>query len=373
MSTPVLRKDRENGTGRWYAYYTVGGRSKRKSMGTADRAVAEERFIEWMRVGGHKPVDEAVAQRTETMVVSDLWKKYDKHHVQEKTAAPASILYAWKNLESHFGHLKLAQIDQVVVDRYVDARRKGKIGRASKSSTVRKELSMLRSCINWCAKPNRKIVSPAEMPVFDLPPESLPRDRWLRMGEMQDLLDAAARMRRGDRLSRGERFLWIALEAPARKTAILELTWNRVDFDTNTIHFDIEGRQQTKKRRAAVAMSKGLRKIMERAYAEKIGPLVMDNTSEIWATVQWTVIEAGLSDQKRPKKSEKPKATGISPHTLRHTAATHMARNGVPLWKIAKILGNTLAMVERVYAKWAPEDPEGTVDLISNGKLEAAE
>ena len=30
-----------------------------------------------------------------------------------------------------------------------------------------------------------------------------------------------------------------------------------------------------------------------------------------------------------------------------------MARNGVPLWVIAKILGNTTAMIEKVYAEVA--------------------
>jgi integrase len=66
-------------------------------------------------------------------------------------------------------------------------------------------------------------------------------------------------------------------------------------------------------------------------------------------------------------------STGISPHVLRHTAATHMARRGVSLWMIAKVLGNTTALVERVYAKWVPENAVGTVDLISGGVLETTE
>jgi len=100
----------------------------------------------------------------------------------------------------------------------------------------------------------------------------------------------------------------------------------------------------------------------------------MDNQADVWSTIQLVAIEAGFGGV-RPKilRSEKPKATGISPHVIRHTAATHMARNGVPLWKIAKILGNTLAMVEKVYAKWSPDDPDGTVNRISGGFLEAAE
>jgi integrase len=173
-------------------------------------------------------------------------------------------------------------------------------------------------------------------------------------------------------MTRAERFLWIALETAARKQAILDLTWDRVDFETNTIHFDVPGRARTKKRRAAVSISSALRPVLERAYKERIGDLVLDNKAAVWKSIQVAAIKAGFSDQPIVRGA-KPRATGISPHVLRHTAATHMARRGVPLWKIAQVLGNTLAMVEKVYAKWTPDDPAGTVDMISGGVLEAAE
>ena len=44
----------------------------------------------------------------------------------------------------------------------------------------------------------------------------------------------------------------------------------------------------------------------------------------------------------------------LSPHVLRHTAATHMARRGVPLWIIAKCLGNSVEMIEKTYGHWIP-------------------
>lgn len=119
-------------------------------------------------------------------------------------------------------------------------------------------------------------------------------------------------------------------------------------------------------------ISRGLRPVLERMHAERTGDLVMDHGGDVWATVQAIVVRAGLAPKQPRSSGGAIKGTGISPHTFRHTAATHMARNGVPLWKIAKILGNTLAMVERVYAKWAPDDPAGTVDMIDAGVLETA-
>jgi integrase len=79
----------------------------------------------------------------------------------------------------------------------------------------------------------------------------------------------------------------------------------------------------------------------------------------VWRIVRDIATAAGVS--------------GVSPHVLRHTAATHMARRGVPLWTIAKVLANTLAMVERVYAKHSPDDLRVAVGMISGGALVAAE
>jgi len=46
----------------------------------------------------------------------------------------------------------------------------------------------------------------------------------------------------------------------------------------------------------------------------------------------------------------------VSPHTLRHTAAVHMAAAGVPMAKISQYLGHSsTAMTERVYARFAPD------------------
>jgi len=45
----------------------------------------------------------------------------------------------------------------------------------------------------------------------------------------------------------------------------------------------------------------------------------------------------------------------VTPHTLRHTAATWMAQAGVPMWVISKYLGHTSTRTtERIYAHHDP-------------------
>jgi integrase len=354
MPTPRLAA---NADGTWYAYWSENRRSKRKSMGTASLAEAEARFAQWLLIRNAVPV----AERAFT--VADCWTVYLDRHVQPNVAAKATAGYAWKALEPHFGAMLAAGVDQDAVDAYVAAR-----SRKVKAPTIRRELAALVAALNFCARARVKMLDPTLRFKFDLPAVSEPRDRWLTTGEMQALLRAAGRLRRGDRLSRGERFLWLALGTAGRKEALLDLTWDRVDFETGVIHLDVPGRRKTNKRRASVPMSAELRGTLERAHRERIGPLVLDNKAEVWAAVQLIAIEAGLGGgQGKPKDGARPKATGISPHVLRHTAATHMARRGVPLFHIAKVLGDTIATVEKTYAKHCPDDLREAVGIVSRG------
>lgn len=358
MPSPVLRPIPD---GTYYAFWSEGRRSQRKSMGTKSRAEAEARFANWLLMRNDAPSADA------HFTVAECWAAYWKRHVEKNVASPATLAYAWKALSPHFGPMLVPSVDQNAVDGYVALREK-----TVKHPTIRRELSALTAALNFCALPALKMVPPGTVMKIKMPHGGEPRDRWLTKPEMQRLLEAAARLRRGDRLSRGERFLWLALGTAGRKAAILDLTWDRVDFETGVIHLDVPGRMRTKKRRASVPISAELRPVLERAYAERVNDLVLDNKADVWATVQLITIEAGIGG-KRPAvlRSEKPKATGVSPHVLRHTAATHMARRGVPLWIVAKVLGNTLAVVERVYAKHAPDDLREAVAHISGGLIAA--
>lgn len=356
MSIPRLDKA-DNGT--YYAFWTDGRRSKRKSMGTRDGAVAQARFAQWLLLGGA----DAPVEKARVYTVADLWAVYDAQHVQRKAASSATHDWSWRNLRVHFGDLPLADVTDAVPD-YVTKRERGQIGKPAKSATIRRELALLRACFNWCADPTerRPLIDRADVPGFALPADSEPRDRWLTQDEIGRLLKAA---KSDGRMSRVERFLWLALETGGRKQALLELTWDRVDFETGVIHLALPGRKQTKKRRASVPISRALRPVLERAHAERTGPLVLDHGGDVWAAVQSVVRRAGLAPAVKRATGASATATGISPHVMRHTAATHMARRGVPLFLIAKALGNSLQMVEKVYAKHSPDDLRAAMDAIS--------
>jgi integrase len=362
-----------HGNGYWYLHWTEDGRGDRVSTKTKDKAAANAFLARWIL--DEQREGKIAKEESPALALNDLWPIYREKKLEKTGASLSAADYAWQNLSRYFGPLLPAQIDGDRVDAYVTLRGSGKIGRASKPQTCRKELAYLVACMNFCAEPTQKgLVKASDIQKITLPDAGDPRDRWLRANEIDLLFKAAAAKRGADgRLTRTERFLRLALETAGRKQALLDLTWDRVDLEVNVIHLDVPGRKKTTKGRASVPISRKLREMLDVAATQRLRrnngtlePLVLDNKGEVWALVQNVAIAAGLGgDQLKPGQGKKPKRTGVSPHVLRHTAATNMARAGVPLWKIAKILGNSLLMVEKVYAKHAPDDLRDAVNLIS--------
>ena len=60
------------------------------------------------------------------------------------------------------------------------------------------------------------------------------------------------------------------------------------------------------------------------------------------------------------------KLDGVTPHTLRHTAAVHMAAAGIPMAQISQYLGHSnTAVTERVYARFAPEHLTDAANVLN--------
>lgn len=348
MSAPTLEKH-DNGV--WYIHWTDGRRSKRVSTREKDLAAAKVFLGQWLLMDR----EAAIAGPAAVLTCDDLWAAYERGHLikPEKVVDPAGPARRWKtNLQGHFGHLTPAQVTQEVIDEYVEARESGTIGRPSVSATIWLELMQMWASWNWCVK--RRMLPSTALPVMDeldLPPKPGSRDRWLTEAEVARLHAEAATRRVGGRLTRVERFLWLALETAARRRVIEELEWSQVDFETGVINYLKPGARQTKKRKAVVPISDRLRPVLERAYREREGQWVLDRTRPIYDALGAVCRAAGVE--------------GCSPHVFRHTAATYMARRGVSMFHIAKVLGNTVAMVEKTYAKHAPGDLVAPVNAIT--------
>ncbi|SEG57028.1 Site-specific recombinase XerD [Methylobacterium sp. 190mf] len=344
---PELKK---HANGKFYIHWIDGRRTRRASTGKSEMAAAQIYFGEWL-------INEQRAARDPKgagLDFADVWAFYAKEALP-KLVSGENTARSGRHLLEAFGDLPVADIGQAHLDDYVRDRRAGRIGRPAKLSTIWLEVAKLKAAVNFAIK-RRKLPATARLELDSLEPPEV-RDRWLRPEEVDRIIAEAETRREGGRLSRAERFLHLAIETAARRAVIENLQWDQVDLEAGVIHYHRHGDLRSKKKRPSVPISSRLRPILERAYEERITSYVLDTSSDIYHHIERIARAADVK--------------GFHPHLLRHTAATWMARRGVPLWKIAGILGNTMQMVEQVYAKHSPDGLADAVEHISAARKPA--
>lgn len=317
---------RRHKNGTFYVHWTEGRRSRRQSTGQKSVAAAQAFLDQWLTLEAGAPAS--------SLTIDDLFTaKYPDP--SDRTVA------AWRQIGPVYGALTVQDATPAREARYTAARRKA----GAAPATVRFEVAMLRAVLNNAVR--QRLVAADDVPAQGpLPPDSPPRDRWLT-GDETDALFAAASGNRRLTL-----FLHLALETAARRGAIQELRWDQVDWEAGIVHYLPAGTVQTRKRKASVPISQRLRPVLEAAWAERgADPYVIGRGGNVNGALAAAAARAGVA--------------GVTPHVLRHTAATRMARRGVPLWIIAKVLGNSMLQVEKAYAKWQPDMARDAVEMIS--------
>jgi integrase len=301
--------------GRYSLAYTDTERGRvRVALGTHDRGLAEARARDIWNAR-HAPQSERIA---------DLWEAYARDR-QSVIARPDALRSTWAALQPHFGHRLGKAITPEDCREYERSRKRD----SKRPSTIRTELEMLRACLRFRYG--------ASAPKLHIPPASAPRDRWLTKADATRLLESAA-------APHARLFIVLALTTGTRMGALLDLTWDRVDFDQGTIDFRPVGRHQTNKRRVVVPMNATARAALQEAHKGALSDFVIEYAGKPVASVKTAIRETA-------RRAKVP----CSPHVLRHTAGVWMAQADVPMQKIAQYLGHTSTRVtEAHYARYSP-------------------
>ena len=134
---------------------------------------------------------------------------------------------------------------------------------------------------------------------------------------------------------------------------MLELTWNNVDLYAGRIDL---GAAPGGKGRAIVPIGQKLLPLLEEARKIATCPYVIEHGSKPVASIK-TGFRAAV---------RRSGLLGVSPHILRHSAATWLAMGGIPLEQIARLLGHTDPRITaRTYAKFSPDYLKSAVDALS--------
>jgi integrase len=252
------------------------------------------------------------------------------------------IAYAVLPLIDFFEGNTVADVTPQTCGRYV-AKRGRSIG------TARRELGVLRAAINYAHRSGR-ITRPVAV---ELPERPEPRDRWLAREEAAALIRAARTPQARLYLPL---FILIGLYTGRRKEAILSLRWPQVDLAAGRIDFEVSGRRRTNKKRGRVPIPSRLMPHLRRARRRgtDLG-YVLHIDGE------------GIGDIKKGFAAACARAgiDGVTPHTLRHTAATWLMQAGTDPWQAAGFLSMSTETLQRVYGHHHPDHMREAANAIS--------
>ncbi len=268
------------------------------------------------------------ANRPQEITVAYAWDGYRKT-LGNKPAA-TTMGHEWKSIGPFFGERGAASISEKDCNDYIAIRRKQ--GRSD--GTIWTELGRLRSAVRWAESKNLI----AKAPKIYRPERPPPRDKRLTREQIKQFRDACEYPHIG-------LFVTLALATGARMSAILGLTWDRVDFEKERINLADPDLPRTKKGRAIVPMNDMARTALLEAREAATGAYVIE-----WGGRRVRSVKKALSAV--------GKACGlpwVTAHVFRHSAATIMAEAGVPMSEISQFLGHADSRVtERVYIKYSP-------------------
>lgn len=313
------------------------GKRRRYRLGTHDRKVAERKALDVIR-------KETLKAGAQTWAI--FWEQYRDEKSGRRVAE--AMRHESKAVLSHFGHLRPDQTTISHSRSYTALRR----SQGKHDGTIWTELGHLRTVGTWAMK--RRLITHA--PVIERPAKPAPKDRFLTKTEIKQLLNAS--MAEHIRLA-----ILLLLSTAGRITAVLELTWDRVNFDAGVIDLRLDTKGP-RKGRATVPMNAGLRAALSVARRAALTDHVIE-----WAGQPVRSIKTGFNAAVKAAELK-----GVTPHVLRHTAGVHLAAGGMPMTRIAQYLGHSsTAVTERVYARFAPDHLREEAALLDFSDTRAVE
>ncbi len=341
LETPNYRLTRRGD--RYYVRWWADGTWKRLSTGKTDRRHATIWLAQFIAgLGTPEPPEQPTLSAILDGYLADRKQTVLGYGTLETNA---------KALKRHLGDL---QADHLTKERIRFYRRQRQaeghfVGPANakrkkpiQDGTLLRELVTLRAALRWAN--NEKWIG--DVPYIEVPPQPPPRDRRLTREEAEELVASAL-------APHVRLFLMVALYTAARATAVRQLTWDRVDLVTGIIDL---GSAKGGKGRAVVPIAAKLRPALVEARKAATCNHVIEHGGKPVASVKTGTRAAA-------RRAGLP---GVTPHVLRHTAATWMAMARVPMADIALVLGHkSVRITERVYAKYHPDYLRSAVAALS--------
>ena len=328
----------------WYVFFSEGRRSKSWSTRTTDKALANKRAAAYL----NDLYAERDAKPDDVSLRAVLYRYQDEKGVGSPSERANAT--AMQGFLAFFG--EDATIADLTLSNHIAYEKhcRNKLGQMA--STINKRRNMLIAALNHAKKSN-VLASAPHVPILPTP---VRKERSL-------IRDEAARLIRASRRAGAHHltlFIRLGIYTGARASAILQLTWDRVDLQTGRIDFRIPGEVETKKKRPNAPINFKLLRALRAARKKTNSTHVI-----VYRSRPIGLIRKGFLDACRAAKLE-----GVSPHTLKHTAITWLLLRGLTPWQVYGITNTSVATILRVYGHHVQDDLRQAVNSAASKSAE---
>lgn len=346
QAIPWLEKD---SAGVYYAHWydAAAKRTKRFSLRTRRDDEAADRFAAFITQGKEIREPARVVGMTVAQVLDDYHAEHCAEHVIDKARQEGCI----HNLKALLGGELLRDVDIPVCRMYMRHRRaglpvpkgRGRRSDAVSDGTLRRELVVLQAAAKHALRWRR--IEHKDLPSVELPKETRGEAPWLTLAQVRQAITEAP----DERL---RRFIRILYYTAARRASVETLTKAQIKLRDGRIDLrhpnESALKKRSKKRRPIVPIHPEIRSDIEKLLNETPTEFLFGDDRDMYRVYVEHMTSLGFDV--------------TNPHAMRHSRATHLLQAGVSIYDVAKLLGDTVATVERVYGHHCPEYLGATIE-----------
>lgn len=320
----------------WYLDYWLHGKQYRESAHTQDQHKAlkllAQRHSEIAR-------DEFIKPQTTKVTMNQLFDLVVADYQRKGNRSDYTLAHRLKPLRDLLGDHKAVALTERTLEKY----RTERLNDKRSTTTINRELAVIRRAFKLATRGKDRLVSPNTMPAIELYPENNAREGIV---EYPDFLELVRHLP-----SPIDDVCWFAYLMGWRREQVLELRWTDVNRQAGTI---IRRAEYNKTKEPSVlAMSEGVRAVIERRHKAKNGDRVFHRGGKPIVEFRGAWIracsKAGLFKTTKDARGKEVKVPTLRFHDFRRAFVSNQENAGTPR-KVAKSLSGHVT--DSVYERY---------------------
>lgn len=290
-----------------------------------------------------------IQKKRKKLTFDVLWEHYQDWIEANKVSYKDDVFRYHKHLEEKFKKVPLDSITPLMLENL----KKDLFAKELSPATVKHCLVLVRQMFNkaksWNMWNGNNPVQKIKMPQVQNR-----RERFLSMEEASRLVE-----RLGLRSTQTQRIAVVSLETGMRAGEIFDMRWQDLDMNAGVINVRGKGGFDRK-----VYMTDTVKYIFDNQKRGESGYVFESRTggriNKVSNAFERAVKDLGLNDVVTDRKQM------VTFHTLRHTFASWLAMEGVPLFTIKELMGHRTIEMTMRYSHLMPDQKQSAVNLISS-------